>query len=407
MLFKTSIASILLVTHVLATKAFGQWEHTGGLNNFGNISCFAEAGNNLFAGAFGDTNSVWYSSDDGDTWVALGGLYYAYPKALLVKGTSLFAATISGVYVSTDSGKSWGWISQGLPKPLGVQVTSLVWLGTELFAGTEGGLYVSNDSGLTWIFRGASLNTPYSLFVHDTNIFVSGGGIFLSTDKGLSWSPVNDGLPSPSVTVHAFVADSTNLYAGVYGFGVYASTNNGASWSERNSGLSNYYVEALATSGANLFAGTSSGVFLSTNHGLSWTEFNTGLGDSLVRALMVKDGYLYAGTRSSGVWRCRIANQGTVTTLDSQESGPKFNSISPNPISGHTNIKFTTSTNGLVELNVFDILGKKYFTLPPLELVAGTHSVEWDASMVADGVYFCLLRQQNGLSVSVEVLVLH
>jgi len=73
-------------------------------------------------------------------------------------------------------------------------------------------------------------------------------------------------------SVKCFAVGGTNLYAGAIG-GVYRSINNGTNWTSVNNGLpASSYVNALAVSGANIFAGiTGSGVYLSTNSGTSWT----------------------------------------------------------------------------------------------------------------------------------------
>jgi hypothetical protein len=43
---------------------------------------------------------------------------------------------------------------------------------------------------------------------------------------------------------------------------------------------------------------------------------------------------------------------------------------------------------GLVKLVVFDLLGREVATLLNENVTAGTHSVTFDASMYASGVYF-------------------
>ncbi|MEK9135710.1 MAG: FlgD immunoglobulin-like domain containing protein [Bacteroidota bacterium] len=116
--------------------------------------------------------------------------------------------------------------------------------------------------------------------------------------------------------VNAIAVSGTNLFAGTANFGVgdgvFLSTNNGTSWTAVNTGLSNTSVLALALSGTNLFAGTSGGVFLSTNNGTSWTAVNTGLTNTTVFALAVSGTNLFAGTLAGGVFLS--TNNGTSWT---------------------------------------------------------------------------------------------
>jgi hypothetical protein len=60
----------------------------------------------------------------------------------------------------------------------------------------------------------------------------------------------------------------------------------------------------------------------------------------------------------------------------------------PNPFNPSTAIKFTMPKAGLVKLVVFDLLGREVATLLNENVTAGTHSVTFDASMYASGVYF-------------------
>ena len=68
--------------------------------------------------------------------------------------------------------------------------------------------------------------------------------------------------------VNSLAVSGTNLYAGASG-GVFLSTDNGTSWTTVKTGLSNTYVNALAVSGTSLYAGTEGGVFISTDNGTS------------------------------------------------------------------------------------------------------------------------------------------
>jgi hypothetical protein len=64
----------------------------------------------------------------------------------------------------------------------------------------------------------------------------------------------------------------------------------------------------------------------------------------------------------------------------------------PNPFNPVTCISFSVPKRSLVRLDVFNILGQKVATLVDQDLDAGTHSVFWDASDDASGVYFYRLR---------------
>lgn len=71
--------------------------------------------------------------------------------------------------------------------------------------------------------------------------------------------------------ITSMAVSGKNLIAGTWENGVFISTDNGTNWTAIDSGLTNNYVNALAVTGNNLFAGTYEGVFVSTNNGTNWT----------------------------------------------------------------------------------------------------------------------------------------
>jgi hypothetical protein len=64
----------------------------------------------------------------------------------------------------------------------------------------------------------------------------------------------------------------------------------------------------------------------------------------------------------------------------------------PNPFNPVTSFKFLIPTSGLVELSVYDALGREVVTLVNGLAEAGTHEVRWDASGMSSGIYYYRFR---------------
>lgn len=77
----------------------------------------------------------------------------------------------------------------------------------------------------------------------------------------------------------------------------------------------------------------------------------------------------------------------------------------PNPFNPTTTMRFGIRRLGLVTLQVFDVLGKEVATLVREELEPGFYSVQWNASEMASGVYYCRLQTQESLLVRKMVLM--
>jgi hypothetical protein len=76
----------------------------------------------------------------------------------------------------------------------------------------------------------------------------------------------------------------------------------------------------------------------------------------------------------------------------------------PNPFNPSTTIKFDLSKASVVTLKIYNVLGEEVTTLVSDRLSAGSYSYEWNASILASGVY--LVRLQAGNYVETRKMVL-
>jgi hypothetical protein len=67
----------------------------------------------------------------------------------------------------------------------------------------------------------------------------------------------------------------------------------------------------------------------------------------------------------------------------------------PNPFNPATKFEFRIANRELVTLRVFNVLGKEVATLANEVRPAGTHTIQWDASSLPSGVYFCRIQTEH------------
>lgn len=70
----------------------------------------------------------------------------------------------------------------------------------------------------------------------------------------------------------------------------------------------------------------------------------------------------------------------------------KVNQNSPNPFNPSTTISFTTPESGNVSVEIYNVAGQKVQTLVNSYMIAGEHSVKWDAKGFSAGVYFYKIK---------------
>lgn len=86
-----------------------------------------------------------------------------------------------------------------------------------------------------------------------------------------------------------------------------------------------------------------------------------------------------------------------------------LNSIYPNPFNNFTIIEFRVNKSVQVQLEIYDVLGKKIHTLIKDQLYPNTYRVRWDGTdhsgqSVSSGIYFCRLLVGDQSAVTQKIL---
>jgi cyanophycinase-like exopeptidase len=77
----------------------------------------------------------------------------------------------------------------------------------------------------------------------------------------------------------------------------------------------------------------------------------------------------------------------------------------PNPFNSKTNISFQVPVTSPVQINIYDVLGRKIYTLINEITTTGRHKLSFDASALPSGIYFYRLLTNNG-SITKKLILL-
>ncbi len=271
----------------------------------------------------GTSKGIWQTAQRGDSWTERNeGLNATSVFMMATSGNALFAASDAGLHRTVNNGQTWTRADHGLPVDssliypalfpggtFGLWLNALAANGDTLYAATPSGIYRSTDQGQSW------RNTGLVGYATQALAF-SGSQVLAGAFKGI-YSPLATTQPGGPPTIPYPVSD----------FGVYRSTNGAGAWRVSESSLFNDSVVALATLNSKVFAALGqSGIRVSEDNGVTWRNSSNGLNSSSVYSLVTVGSVLlvsshegvYRSTDQGQTWNLTDAPRTPFTTLVTQ-----------------------------------------------------------------------------------------
>ena len=379
----------------------GNWQLVGNLPSTEIIMDIkTDANNNVYAAAI--TGYIYKSNDGGMNWIrANEGMYSGPVWKLEITGNAIYAASVTGVYKSTD-GTTWTLAGLENKDVRSIETDN----SGNIYAGTWlNGMFKSTDGGANWsaVNNGMAANTVVtSMTLSDEVLYTGtfGNGVNKSSDYAASWAPVSAGIDF----IWAMASNSLgHIFAGTYGDGIYLSTDNGANWARTNFPATHIY-SLIIDADDNIYAASyTSGIYVSSDNGSNWN--NLGLAGQSVSSLMINPNSpgVFAATKSGQVYKL-IDNP---TSAKDNSVIPAELSLSqnyPNPFNPSTKIEVSVPRSGNFKLVVYDMLGQAVQTLLDGQLEAGAHSVHFNGSDLTSGIYIYKLVGEN-VSISKKMML--
>lgn len=179
------------------------------------------------------------STDAGRTWQKIAdgvnGPVDFHSMAVSQVNPELIYGSYGGqLQRSTDGGNTWQLVDADVPS-IYVLATDAQDKNT-VYAATENGLYVSNDQGDNWqAAQGLNSGAVKTLTAHPTKggellSFSDTYGFARSTDGGVTWQKVQANFPQPPVYLAYDGNDPATIYALLLNLDIYKTEDGGKSW---------------------------------------------------------------------------------------------------------------------------------------------------------------------------------
>jgi len=314
---------------------------------------FVGHGSNYFEGV------IYRTSDGGDTWIDItpGQIAYLNAVQFLDENTGYAVGEEGTVLKTTDAGETWtvklrtDWKIP--PLDLEFTLSDLFFLNSDTgwICGDGGYIAKTTDGGNSWqetIIVSGTLYFTEIQFIDELTGWISSGvskHFFKTTDGGKNWNeiylPLGHGLES------FFFLNKNDGWGGGYNEGcIYNTSDGGETWEIEQDLISNRLTDM---------------VFIDSNTG--W--------------VVGRAGAILKYTNPNG------------TTIEPVADEYILANNYPNPFNPVTTIEFYVPKTLQANVKIYNILGQEVANIYDHIVYKGFHSIEWDASGIVSGIYFC------------------
>jgi photosystem II stability/assembly factor-like uncharacterized protein len=398
---------LIINCSLLITNCFTQWAV---ISTQGNESVSFSSVNTGFSTSNGTTRKT---TNGGINWSFISG------------------GNLSGIFFINDN---TGWVV-GYPGYIGkttnggsftAQPTGVVdRLNDVFFINDNTGWVVGGDFSLEKIFKttnggtnwepqtSGTANKLFSVYFINENTGWSVGGpsspkVIKTTNGGINWLTQPTSASTPLYSVMFADANTGWAVAGYLGGEtIIKTTNGGTIWFSQTSGDTRYLRDCYVINSNNAFAvGQGGKMIVTTNGGDNWIVQTTGSSVELWSIDFVNDTIGYA-IGSNVV--LKTTNGGLTFINNQNNNSPNHYELYqnyPNPFNPTTIIEFSMPVSSVISLNIYTPDGKLVKTLiENSEYTRGIHSIEFNASGMASGVYFYSLWVDNALISTKKMLL--
>ena len=397
---------------LFATQIFAQWTQT----QLGD----AQIGYNLYSSGtevFAATlNGVYSTTDVGNPWFNIG-LQSRLVFDVITSGQYILAATEGtgpGVFRSSDHGNTW-LESTGISN---MSVRGFAKNSSYIFACTwGGGIFRSNNDGASWQSVGLTNEGFRSIYAAGEKIFAGGYKIYSTTDNGANWQERQ--LPWPSGDTWGFYFNNNVLYA--CDMGLYTSTDYGDTWQLKygitfdslgNVTDSKMFRDILSYQNVLIASVAFNSIMVSYDGGNNWSSFNEGLmTDWTFAGLAIKEPNIWALRDFFGNAYIRPLSNITKVENENLISTNTFllDQNYPNPFNPSTRISWQSPVGSHQILKIYDVLGNEVATLVEEYRNAGNYEIDFNPAssikILASGIYFYRLQAGDFVQTKKMILV--
>ncbi|HEY1044889.1 MAG TPA: T9SS type A sorting domain-containing protein, partial [Bacteroidia bacterium] len=374
----------------LSSKDFENYTFSnGGLQNL-SFTYLNESNGLLMAGTL--KSGIFRSSDAGKTWSKINvGLVNKKINCIANIDDIYFAGTKGGLFKSIDSGSSWH-----LYKPLnGHEVNNLLTVTNDIFIAYKSYVKLQVSLNLGWSFdernNGIEENSIDQIYLLNGSLYVtSGDKIYKSSSMGIAWEYIGRIGVNSRITGMTYYKNT--MIAGTEKNGIFVSKDLGLTWASVSSLPDQHKIYSLTRQGQFVFSGSNRyPVEFSGDIGKTWHNISIGMDSSSIQHFIFrKNEVLAAG--SEGLWIRTISEMDSLIARTSINSSEVANStiVFPNPATETIFLK----TDAIGILKLYNTFGQVVLNQ---NIDASTNDAGISLQDISKGIYFIEFTTDEGI----------
>lgn len=394
------IIQILLIIHCSLQIAEAQWIKQLSPSHFITDIEFI----NKYTGWACGNNLIYKTTDGGQSWISQPNsstnlIMQIHP----VNENVVYAAGWWNFLKTIDGGENWVSIFSGGPG-MGLPTLDGLFFIDENTGWMCGQVTImkTTDGGNSFIDSGRIEGLPMDIYFKNKNEGIMSaqfGFVFRTNNGGAHW--IKDRIIKTGSQYNfnkvSFINDSVGYIGGEI---VFKTTNFGLTWDSVGAvpyGVEEAYCIEFADENTGFSGGTTGTLFKTTDAAQTWLPQQVSqFGQGFFRSIFAySDSIVWA----VGNGKILFTETGGLVSIEqlSSEISSDFELFQnyPNPFNPKTKIKFEIKNTSDVNLEIFDMIGRKVSTLVNDRLQTGTYEVDFEISDQNSGVYFYKLRTES------------
>ena len=361
--------------------------------------------------AVGTNGKILFTSNGGTTWSPQTSgttqtlFDVKFPSALngfIIGGLNTFLKTTNG---------GVNWVSLGVANMTSTNDLDFIDNNTGYVCGADGDVSRTTNGGVNWTKFDISASDLFTIKVLNASTVVAagvGGFVYKTTNSGANW--VQQVTGTNNFVSSIVFTDNNNGYFTTLGLteAVFRTTNGGTNWTSVTSPGNTSGLNGLSMVNSSMVygVGPEGKIRRTTNSGSTWETQPSGDTTSFLRAIFMVDGNIgYVAGNGGRILKTVNGGIGIQQISTNVPEGFELSQNYPNPFNPVTNINFSIPKTGVVKLTVYDASGRETATLFNGRLSAGTYNYDFDASLLASGIYFYKLESNEFMQTRKMVLV--